>query len=398
MRARGPRYGAKRRPALLLGLAAVILILAGLYWGWAAAQLRAAVVLSSVVDVPVMTRAGEALTGEPRVAEEIVAGVPATVARPRGEGPWPALIFVNGATPHGRDEPAVQRLAEGLARSGYVVYVPDLPGTRTGEISDRTVSSLIEVIAKTAASPDTLGGRVSLAGVSVGASLSLLAAADPAADEDVAAVSGVAPYADLKEVARLATIGTYHDGEETIEYETPQYLRLVIARSIIASLPNDEDRELLLSVLPDIEHYSLADESAPDPLAALPALGIIHRDRLAPGTLRVIELLSNEEPESFERLYARLPPQTHGYLERSSPLESATELDAPVELASAPRDRYFPVAESRELASEAPRAELTVTPALSHAHPEPSVEDLPAFLRLNGFFVRSLHAADEPET
>ena len=66
---------------------------------------------------------------------------------------------------------------------------------------------------------------------------------------------------------------------------------------------------------------------------------------------------------------------------------------APVEIVTAPRDRYFPVAESRALVDASPRVRLTVTSLLAHATPRLDPRYLAELGRLNGFFVRSLLAA-----
>jgi hypothetical protein len=64
----------------------------------------------------------------------------------------------------------------------------------------------------------------------------------------------------------------------------------------------------------------------------------------------------------------------------------------PVELATSPRDDYFPVTESRSLARSAPHVRVTVTESLSHALPEPSLHGIGAAFSLDGFVVRGLHA------
>ncbi len=124
----GGRLKAGLRPRRLFVLAflAGAVTLAAVYWSWIDAQARAAVVLSSVLETPVLTPAVEALTREPRVEDTVFAGKPALVAKPAGEGPWPAILFVNGTVPEGRAYPEVQNLARGLARAGHLVVVPDL--------------------------------------------------------------------------------------------------------------------------------------------------------------------------------------------------------------------------------------------------------------------------------
>jgi len=68
-------------------------------------------------------------------------------------------------------------------------------------------------------------------------------------------------------------------------------------------------------------------------------------------------------------------------------------VSVPVELISGPQDKYFPVSESYAVWRIAPRARVTVSGALDHAELNLSFRKLPAFLRINGFVVRSLREA-----
>jgi hypothetical protein len=89
----------------------IVVLLVGLKWSWIDGQARAVVVLSSILETPRLTPAVEAVTGEPRFTEAYVAGNPAFVVKPRGEGPWPVLFFVNGVVTEGRKLPEVRRVA-----------------------------------------------------------------------------------------------------------------------------------------------------------------------------------------------------------------------------------------------------------------------------------------------
>ncbi|MDP9437807.1 MAG: hypothetical protein M3P49_03535, partial [Actinomycetota bacterium] len=79
----------RRRLAVSLVLLAVLFGVLLAFWSWVDAQARAVVVISTVLDAPVLTPTTEAVSGEPRFGEETVAGNPALVVRPAGEGPWP---------------------------------------------------------------------------------------------------------------------------------------------------------------------------------------------------------------------------------------------------------------------------------------------------------------------
>ena len=223
---------------------------------------------------------------------------------------------------------------------------------------------------------------MALVGVSVVATLALLAAEDDRLRDRVSLVSGIAPYTDLAEVIRLATTGYHRDParpDRLVRYETEPFLDVAVARSVVAALPPGHDRILLL-----------VDEDAPDPLAALrrmPTAGLDDDAR------SVVDLLANRDPRRFDELYAALPAPVRDQVEGLSPLRRARRLRVPVELASAPADKYFPVAQSQALARAAPDARVTVTTVLSHAIPEPSLRDVDDVLRFDAFVVRSLREA-----
>jgi pimeloyl-ACP methyl ester carboxylesterase len=372
--------------ALALVLAA--LVAAAVYRSALASQARAIVVLGTVIEAPVLTWAVEVLTHEPTVMETVVAGAPTTVVRPAGSGPWPAVVFVNGATRRGRHHPDVQGLARGLGRAGYLALVPDLPGLRTGEISGETVARTLAVARAAAGRPDAERGRVALFGVSVGASLALVAAEDPRLAPRVSVIAGIAPYTDIVEVIRLATTGFYRSGGRLLPYQAESFVSLVTARSLAAALPRGPDRRRLLA------HLRAVDDEAPAPLGVLRGRWT---SELGDPARAVVTLLRNRDPRRFERLYARLPPSYRLRMRLLSPIVAAGRLGAPIEIASAPHDKYFPVAESRALSRRAGDVRITVTSTLEHAIPEPSPGALADLVRFDAFIVRALRGARDDE-
>jgi pimeloyl-ACP methyl ester carboxylesterase len=331
---------------VLLVYIVLAFVAALLYRSTVVAQVEAIVVLSTVLDTPGVTWSVERLTDEPRVEDVDLAGMPTTLIRPQGAGPWPAVVFMNGATSLGRNHPRVRALARGLGRAGYLVVVSDLPGLRESELTTRTLDAALGVAREAADRDDVQDGRIALVGVSVGAALALLVAEDPSLAPRVSVVGGIAPYADLRNMVRLATTGQYSERGKLVRYTTDRFLVRVTARSLLAEAPAGAARDA------------------------------------------VTRLLSNRDPGRFETLYAALPPEIHTDHVRLSPIVRADRLRAPVELASSPRDKYFPVAESRALAARAPNARVTVTTTLDHAIPEP--DDIPDLARFDAFVVRVL--------
>jgi pimeloyl-ACP methyl ester carboxylesterase len=371
--------GRGSRRVLLATLLLVVVMVVSLEWSWIDAQARAVVVLSSVLEAPGITGAAEVVTGEPRFVETSVAGNPAFVVKPRGEGPWPALFFVNGVVAEGRKLPEVRRVAEGLARAGYLVVVPDLPGLRRGEIRPETVHETAEVALAVSELPDARDGEIGMVGVSTGATLALLAAEKEDVAERLSVVAGMAPYADVKTVLSIATTGYYQKGGKLVRYEADPLLTSVITRSLVSTLPPGEDREKLLEELEEV------DRPRPSFLADHGGMGVEARS--------VAELLANKDPRRYDDLYGGLSDGVRANLEELSPLAGRERVNVPVELISGPHDKYFPVSETYAIGRFTPQTRVTVTEAFDHAELKLSLGDLPASLRVNGFVVRSLREA-----
>jgi pimeloyl-ACP methyl ester carboxylesterase len=344
---------------------------------WPAGQAQAVAVVARTQQLPVLGWVVRVVTPEPRVEETIVAGHQSTVVRPGDGRRWPAVVFVNGATRAGRHHPQVERLADGLARAGFLVVVPELPGLRAGEITPATTAATTQVAEAVTARPDVRDGRVALYGVSVGASLALLAAESPGLASRVSVVGGEAPWTDLRGIVRLTTTGLY-DGTP---YETDPYALLAIGRSLAAGLPEGSGRSRLLRWLRAVP------DDAPEPMAGLDP------EVYGDGARALVELLRNEDPARFDELYSRVPRRVRAAVEALSPLAGSERLRAPVELASGPRDKYFPPAESHSLAREVPRARVTITSTFDHALPRLSAGDIADLARFDGFVVRFLRLA-----
>jgi pimeloyl-ACP methyl ester carboxylesterase len=347
-----------------------------------AAWVRLLVVLGATAKTRRLRGMVARVTAEPKVEEIVVAGLPTTLVQPGRARPCAAVVFINGVTARGRRHPDVRRLARALACAGFLVLVPDLTGLARGEIGEGTVAAAVDVGCVAAEWPQARDGRIGFLGLSVGTTLALLAAENRRLAGRVSAVAGIAPYTDFANVIRLATTGTYPDGKRLVRYPVPAFLRLVVARSLATGVPAGAGQELVATLAP-------VAEDAPDPLAALHRL---NRTGLSPAALAVVELTLNRDPDRFETLYAALPPEMHAAGARLSPLAGADRLRVPVELVSAPRDKYFPAAESHALAAAAPTVRVTVTPALAHANLKIALREPHGLTQFWGFCVRALRS------
>jgi len=351
-------------------------------------ELRAArrmlIVLSAVLDVPVLGPGMKTLTREPRRQSVEIAGTPAEFVTPARKGPSPAWVFVTGAHPLRRTEPIVQKVADGLGRAGYAVVVPDLPGLGEGEITPHTLESAARVVAWTANRPDVRNGRVALCGASVGAGLALLVAERAELAGSISVVASVCPFADLEKLVCLATTRSYGVDGRDGQYDTAILLRRVVARSLLMTLPESAERTELLDRVGDI----LRDEQDP-----IESLHEVDAESLGRDARALVRLLTNEDPQRFGALYNDLPADAHNLVERLSPLPRASQMRARVELAVPPLDPYFPPGETQALAAALPGARLTVSATLDHTRPMMSRARIGDFGGFCHFVLRCLAGA-----
>lgn len=151
--------------------------------------------------VPVLSRIAPAAAVSPLP----VPGVAADLYRgpgcpPPGAPAWPgracSLVLVHGLEPEGKDDPRLQQAARLLARAGFAVAVPTVPGLARLRLD---LAMTDTVVATVAAMPPP----VTLVGVSVGAGPALLAAADPRVRDRVGLVLSLGGYASALELARF---------------------------------------------------------------------------------------------------------------------------------------------------------------------------------------------------
>lgn len=347
------------------------------------AWLHALVLIATVLNVPLLAWLVRRLTPAPVVETLDIDGVPVIVLRPPGSEPRPTWVFISGAHPLRRREPVATRLAQGLARAGYVVVVPDIPGLGVGTITSRTIEATEAVVRAVCERPDVRGGRAALIGASMGAGLALLAAGSPDLAQRISVVAAIAPFADLRKLVCLTTTGCYGEGTQLTRHEVTDLHRQIVARSLAAALPPGLDRDRLIAEIARIDDEHL------NPLDELPCRMVDLADEAA----AVVALLNNRAPERYDELYERLPARVRESVEELSPLRSCDGLRARVELVVPPTDVYFPIGEALALADTLPNVRLTVTQTLDHTRPSASLTKLRDFVAFGGFVVRGLAAA-----
>ncbi len=123
-----------------------------------------------------------------------------------------AILLTHGIIEAGKDDPRLIRFAYSLARSGFVVLVPELKGMKSFRIllsdvddivaSFRYLISLREIVDKE---------KMGLLGFSYGAGPTLIAAADPLIRDQVNFLVSFGGYYDPVDLIRFITTGPFWD-------------------------------------------------------------------------------------------------------------------------------------------------------------------------------------------
>jgi dienelactone hydrolase len=273
--------------------------------------------------------------------------------RPAWGDRHPALMMVNGATALGNDDPETTRLAEALARAGYLVMLPEFPFIREGTLEPRAPAIIDAAFARLRAVPDTRGMSVGAFGFSVGGGMLLAAAGRYEALAQAAYVGALGAYYDIDTYLASVVTRTQVAGGATEAWDPDEVVRLRLPLAAAAVVTDPHDRTLL-----EVELRAHDGRTAADPPAGIGTeAGSLWR---ALGT------------SDYDLALARLrglPPTMREVFDDLSPRASWAAIRAPVFWLHDIGDRFEPVSEAETAAATAHAGPTRFqrTALLSHA-------------------------------
>lgn len=257
---------------------------------------EAGVVLEAIEHGPARTELGR-ITPAPsrqRLAEADL-WLPGGGAAPRA-----ALVLAPGFSPEGRDDPRLLPVAESLARAGFAVRVPELPGARRLTLDPADVAAMRRAAAAEAAA----GRRVALAGISFAAAPALLAGQD-GPTELVVTLGG---FRSLEAAAVFAATGAHRaPGEAAWRQAAPSpFAAGAFLLAVAPAMPDATDRLVLRLA---------ATRRLDDPAAPLGDLAA----QLTPAGRAALALVAERDPEAVPVRLAALPEPVRARLAALDP-------------------------------------------------------------------------------
>jgi dienelactone hydrolase len=261
----------------------------------------------------------------------------ASEAQPAG-----GVLLVFGVNNLGRNHPAIERVADALARTGVAVLVPDSRTLLEGRLEGSEIEGVVDAFETLAARPEVDPQRVGIVGFSVGGSLALLAAGSDRIADEVRWVNAFGAYADA--ASYLAAVSAHaHDdpnGGGEVDWVPSPLAREVYLRFVLDQVGDERDRAAIE------EAYGAAIRSGDRP-APEPRIAAVLRSDAA---RTVNDLVTAGSATDARRTIDRLPAESLAFVDTISPLRHLDVIAARVWLMHEREDHHVPYVESRFLA------------------------------------------------
>ena len=338
------------RRLVRIGLVVVLLVAAAVAWEPSRVAMQTTVLLPSLLgigprplDAFSEAPARSSITyrtadpGEDPDLAELWLPAWASADRPAG-----AMLLVFGVNNFGRNHPVIARVAEGLARTGVAVLVPDSRTLLEGRLEVGEIDGIVQAFETLRDRPEVDPQRIGIVGFSVGGSLALLAAGDPRIADDVRWINAFGAFADartyLASVAAHAHVGV--DG--AVAWQPTELARQVYLSFLLEQVADEPDRTALAAA------YGAATV---DPDAATPRADPSVRASLRTDVGRSVhDLLTAPTLDAALAAIDALPESSRTFIDAISPVRHLEGLRAEVLLMHETTDHHVPFTESEELA------------------------------------------------
>lgn len=284
------------------------------------------------------------------------------------ESPVGAIVFVSGVNDQGRAHPSLQRIGGAIARTGAAVFLPELPVFFDTKVDGSEVGRIVAAFDAVSRRPEVDAGRIGIMGVSVGGSLSLIAAADPAIADRVAWVGSFGAYSDLGELIPSVVSHQYRIDDELRDWMPALLVRQMVFGLVTAQVTDGRDHGYL---------YGAYDHLNNEGIHPLPKADIPLRTDIG----RAVEalILAETLPEA-EAVLAAVPPERLTLLDEISPLRHVAGIRARVYLMHDTGDRHIPYSHAHELlaAMEDAGVDVRLGEFRLFDHVQPQTQDLAA--------------------
>ena len=282
------------------------------------------------------------------------------------------IVLVPGAAAKGKNDPRLVAFATTLARTRFLVLVPDLPNLRALKVRAEDAGNIAAAFRHLRSRAEIpTEARAGIGAFSYAVGPAVLAAMEPDTRTRVNFVLGVGGYYDLYSVVNFFTTGYFLKNGQW-EYLQPNvYGKWVFVLSNVDRLSDARDRQVL---------RTMAKRKLNDPQAPVADL----RSNLTEEGRSVVDLLENRDRERTPKLIAGLPAEIRAEMQALNLAnKDLSRLQAQLILLHGTDDDIIPYTESVALAAVVPpgRSDLFLIDGLAHVDSRPVGLDRQAMWR-----------------
>ncbi len=161
----------------------------------------------------------------------------------------PGVMLVNGASEAGNDDPETRRLAEALARAGYLVMLPEFPFLKEGRLDRDAPVEIDDAFAVLRARPEARRQRAGAFGFSVGGGMLLAAAGREGALGDASFLAALGAYYDLDTYLASVVSGATRGATGVVSWQPDDKVRSRLPLAATEVLGDAADRDALADAL-----------------------------------------------------------------------------------------------------------------------------------------------------
>jgi pimeloyl-ACP methyl ester carboxylesterase len=341
----------------LVACAAALLVAAANY---NSQLLRASIILDHHYEKPILLRTYERLLGYTVTREDFtIAGsagpIQMRMYTPVGRRNPPPMVLIHGLIPTGNQHPYMNEVAEHLARVGFLVTLPTLPGETHFEMRPSDVIVIADAVRWTAQKTQQ---QVTLAGNSFSGGLIIPAAAQSSIAGDVKLIFCNSGYYDLDKIGRYY-IRDLVLGPDGRPYEGEPAGPLIIAAEYLNELvPTGDIPDLSAAI--DGFHRNDGYELPPsDPVMA----------RLTPREREEFRQIERASSPEFKVRYRAVLERHRAEIAAISPSSVLSKMNIPLYVLHSSADPVFPLGEVdwiRAVTGGNQNVHILVSPWLQH--------------------------------
>lgn len=289
-----------------------------------------------------------------------------------GGTPLAGIVLIPGVAQHGKDDARLVAFANTLARSRFIVLVPDIPNLRDLKVRAEDSRAITDAFTYLISRPEfPAQGQAGIAAMSYAVGPAILAALEPKVRERVNFILSVGGYYDVEQVITFFTTGYFRNKNEWQFLEPNEYGKWIFVMSNVKHLTDPIDKKSFIKI---------AQRKMKNPDVAIDDLVT----DLTADASSILTLLENKDPEHVSKLIADLPISIRAELdELNLSNKDLTQLKARLILLHGTDDNIIPYTESIALTSAVMenQAELFLIDGLAHVNMRPKKLNRWAMLR-----------------